>query len=50
MDDADKTKLSISTFRKINNDYTSTNEEIKEIVNSLYTLSHIVYNIINNNE
>ena len=48
MNDEDKTKLSISTFRKINKDDSSTNEEIEEIVNSLYELSIIVYNMNKN--
>ena len=47
MDDANKTKLSISTFRKINYDYTSTDEEVTEIINNLYRLSNLVYDITN---
>jgi hypothetical protein len=47
VDDANETKLSISAFRKITSDYTSTDEEVSEIINSIYRLSNLVYDITN---
>ena len=47
MNDADNTKLSIDTFRKITLDYTSTNEEVEEIINNIHRLSNLVYDITN---
>lgn len=50
MKDADSKRISIDTFRKINKDYKSTNEEVEEIINSLYVLSNLAYDMNNNNE
>lgn len=36
-------KISIEEYKKLTNDYTSSNKEIEEIINSLYTLSLIAY-------
>jgi hypothetical protein len=47
VDDANETKLSNSAFRKITLDNTSTDEEVTEIINSIYRLSNLVYNITN---
>ena len=50
VNDADNTRISVDTFRRITNNYTSTTEEIEEIINSLYELSILAYSFNNNNE
>ena len=49
MNDADEPRISVDTFRKLTNDFTTSTEQIEEIVNSLYQLSIIVYNKNNSN-
>lgn len=45
MNDAEENnRISISTYRKITKDKTSTDEEINNIINSLFELSIITYN------
>ena len=44
MNDADDTRISVDTFRKLTNDFTTSTEQIEQIVNSLYQLSMVVYN------
>jgi hypothetical protein len=44
VDDAEENnRISISTYRKITNDYKSTNDEINNTINSLFELSIITY-------
>lgn len=44
----DKSRISIKKFRELTSDFDSSNEEVQEIINSLYRLSHIIYNINDN--
>ena len=44
MDNAEETKISIKTYRKITKDFCSSDEEINNIINSLLELSIITYN------
>jgi hypothetical protein len=50
VNDADDPRISVDTFRKLTNDFTTSTEQIEHIVNSLYELSVIVYNKNNINE
>jgi len=50
VNDADEPRISVDTYKKLTNDYTSTTEEIEQIVNSLYELSIVVYNKNNSND
>jgi len=47
VNDADEPRISVDTFRKLTNDDTSTTEEIEQIINSIYKLSNLVYDITN---
>ena len=40
----DNSRISIKKFRELIPDFDGTDEEIQEIINSLYRLSHIIYN------
>ena len=40
----DNSRISIKKFRELISDFDGTDEEIQEIINSLYRLSHIIYN------
>jgi hypothetical protein len=44
------TKISIAEYKKLTNDYTSSTEEIEEIIDSLYKLSLIAYKHVVENE
>jgi len=44
----DKSRISIKKFRELTSDFDSSDEEVQEIINSLYRLSHIIYNINDN--
>jgi tetrahydromethanopterin S-methyltransferase subunit A len=44
---ASTTKITIDTFRKITSDNTSTNEEIETIINNIYSLSNLAYDLVN---
>ena len=46
MNDADNTKLTVTTYRKITKDKLSTDEEVKTIINKLHGLSDLVYDLI----
>lgn len=45
MNEKDKTKISISKLRELTSDYKSSDEEVQDIINQLYILSSIVYNM-----
>jgi len=49
VNDADKTRLTVTTYRKITKDETSTDEEVKTIINKIHGLSNLVYDIIKQN-
>lgn len=44
MNDADEPRISVDTYRKLTNDFTTSTGQIEEIINSLYQLSIVVYN------
>jgi len=46
VNDADKTRLTVVTYRKLTKDETSTDEEVNTIINKLHELSNLVYDII----
>lgn len=39
----DKSRISTEKFRELTSDFDSSEEEVQEIINSLYRLSHIIY-------
>jgi hypothetical protein len=47
VNDADNTRLTVTTYRKITKDEVSTDEQVNTIINKLYELSNLVYDIIN---
>ena len=49
MNDADKTRLTVTTYRKLTKDESSTDEEVNTIINKIYELSDLVYDIIKTN-
>jgi hypothetical protein len=40
----EKSRISIKKFRELTSDYKSSEEEVQEIINSIYILSHIMCN------
>jgi hypothetical protein len=49
VNDADKTRLTVATYRKITKDEVSTDEEVNIIINNIYKLSNLVYGLIKTN-
>lgn len=42
----EETKISVDTFKKLTSDKNRSNEEIQEIINNLYRLSNLVYDLL----
>jgi uncharacterized protein YydD (DUF2326 family) len=47
VNDAERNKVTIDTYRKLTNDYSGTDEEVTTIINNIHKLSYLVYDLLN---
>ena len=47
VENEEKNKITIDTYRKLTNDYQSTDDEVTTIIINIHKLSNLVYDLLN---